>query len=252
MHALRRTPLPSAPSQRGGRPRKRTGGRGRIITCGKNRNRYSNTHGGAGDATQAAGGPGERASCKGRHGGQRNARATGRDARGDTAGSGRGRRNAGGETPRSRANCKGKSGGERGRRNTPGKRASCKGRARRPAASPIPAHARQQALRPIPRQKARRRQMSERTPAKASLWYRAVASMLARTPSMPSRKRGQKGSFRHPKQMRKSACARRGATYAQYKPNHAWQGPTHPNADRRALDKGRRTLGAGRLMLREG
>lgn len=93
----------------------------------------------------------------------------------------------------------------------------------------------------------RRRQTSERTSAKASHWYRAVASMLARNPSIPGRrKHGQKSSFRQSKQPHKSTCSRRRATCARHKPNHARRGLTTPNAGRRALSEGRHTFSAGR------
>lgn len=62
MRALRRTPLPPAPPQRGGRPRKRTSGRRQIIICGKTATARL-AHAGTTSSTQAVGGPGKRASC---------------------------------------------------------------------------------------------------------------------------------------------------------------------------------------------
>ena len=64
MRALRRTPLPPAPPQRGGRPSKRTNGRRQIIICGKTATARL-AHAGTTSSTQAVGGPGKRTSCKG-------------------------------------------------------------------------------------------------------------------------------------------------------------------------------------------
>lgn len=64
MRALRRTPLPPAPPQRGGRPRKRTSDRKKSSYAEKTAT-ATVTHERAASATQAAGGPGERTSCKG-------------------------------------------------------------------------------------------------------------------------------------------------------------------------------------------